>query len=1378
MKIIIPSKGIIITTLLFLGLLSVTVGYLFYQKSGVYEIVISNVSSNSFTVIGYVDESKARMTTNGVLYVNGTELEECTESSTSICYSEFIESNLYKSIEVNNVDPDTLYDVAFAETMSAKIFKQNLFSAGAKSAELNDSIPELERIYGRIVNEDDYGIEGALVVIEDLENIGVGTLTAITNIEGTYSISYTPNNNKNFLQDVKVYSPDGDKVEYQTASFWNQPIADIVVGDEGEVIGDIGSSLVGEAFAANSCIKDTSMGGIRIQCNSKIAWTDTLDTSDCPKNESRFRLGVIKHTTVTKFHDPKGVTLTLKDLKTGEFVVDPATGEKLIVKNGGYVETDKVELILGRTYEVIAYNKKGNACVNTDGATPTVVYKTARGSVGSDGGSSSGSSSSSSSRSPDSSGYIPAVLGSANLCSKMGENFAVNYPVGLEGMQKAANSNLRWGEAIITSLDGLPGYADDVATSKSTGTNMILRLCYKNDCNIENGGQYADAVIDMYEQLKNNGQLPSSGIFIHVGHNEPNNAEYRDPAQEAAFVEAAMKRFIASGYISQDPDDIGIKTISPNLDLYIAGDGNWPGCSNCDDPNPHPNYTGITYVNKMMEYPEFDTVAKQFYAWAVNDYLYQRGETNVVPDVQAFQSHVSSLGLSKKIIITELGKIDTSMGWDKLGNTIVSLEADQNVEAILLFNSLGSNKDAAFQYHSDLWNGGQLLSMLSNCTLGSVNIPQEGSVSAQVELSGYSGGSGSAPYTGSLSINGSTSSSGGVSGFGATSNGGDPCLGNICKGSNGDYSVAPGGMLNGNFEGPFVNDGASELNVPAYWHVWYQNGCSGSCGKYSCDSSAPICRRPEYKQSTGFGNRVSSGEASAQWFTSYGTQHAGMYQTISLREGGINTLRFEVDGSSWSDGPEEQEPIIPTFIGRIGIDPDGGINPMAASVQWSSWKDLPNVQPSSGSSFTHFEFEIETDSDQVTVFIAANNEYPYRNSDAYWDNANFYINGQWAIGQVGGSVGDESSSTGGGGMCDPNVPVNDSCTYAGPTIASLCDGGYYDGECYWGETSGTCESQYESCQYIPATDTSVGGYCKVRVCVPDWNGDMDDPRIQAAEAAYRKRAGLDDASGVLGAADIQGAADSQLTLPERGEYLVQSGSYLFANQYISNFEDTPIQIPVFQDLNGDGDKDPEDAYLPNLNDITVQKIGDVTEIDLKPGLSIVSIPLFTEEFGTAEALLDEIIAQGGYATAIGTYRNFGSTPGWNVYNKRSNQSYSDNFEFAPNDAVYIIVHDSVKLKLRGSEYTAPVDAYVKSGWNLIAIKGSDTTYTLDSLIRSLNEINGVEARIASVWNQDRGRYDTYIFDSGSTYGTNIELIDEQAIFIYVDVGAGYWTPDR
>lgn len=1361
----------------------------FVQDSGINEVVIANVTHENMSVVAIVHPESAFLAGDPLPIMGGDTVPACEDDSIDVCYSDLKTTDRFIYANINNLQPDTAYEVGWATTFESKIFRTNLMLASGTTTSLNEKLPELERVYGRIVDRNEDTVPGALVMLstnEEMEAGEFGKLATITNDEGAYSMSYDKSKaTENFLQNVEVISPAGEAINYRTASFWNQPVADIVVGDEGDTMSiatkagsetiasdfasdlteGIASGLIGKVEAANTCVTGTQHAGIRAQCNDKIHWAEQLDTKSCPSNENRFKVGLIKHTSSTQYHKPATVTLKLQDRATGEFLKDPSTDQDLVLRNGAYIYYEQLGIEYGTEYVIKAFDGT-TECTNNGSTPPTVKVSkpTGTASSSSSGSGNSGSGSSGSGNSgtsggnysepvqrPDSSGYIPAATTSANMCKKIGENFAIPYEVDGGTLSKASGLGMRWGEALISDMSGMQAYANTVVSANQVGMTMLLRICYKGNCQIQNGSEYGNGIVQVYETLKSAGQLPQNGLYVHVGHNEPNNAEYIDPNQEAAFVHDTMKVLQNSGYLSQNGDDVGIKAISPNLDLYISADGQWPGCSDCDDPNPHPNYTAQTYVSKMMEHSGFREVVGSLYAWAVNDYILDRGPDSVPSDVSNFVGSLPG-GATNRIMVTELGRINTSYGWDTMANTIAALESMENVEAILLFNSLGTNPDGSFAYHSDLHNNNDLIKqMIANCTIGSFQVPQEGSVGARVELSGTPRASGSSFNTGSVAVSGYSAGSGTPGSYGSTMNGQDPCIGKSCTGSQFRvFGVAEAGIMNRNFEEGFEQQGRSELETPKYWHPWYEHQCHGTCGIFECKSGPESCRAPEFKPTEGNGGTI------AKHFATYSTQHAGIFQRIHLGHGGENILEFRIKGGAFTEiTPQEREEgmlMIHNTKGRIGIDPTGGIDPFSANIVWSDWQDMPlGVAMSQPVSFS---IETTSRSEFITVFTAGNNQYPYRTVDVYWDDAELYLKNDGvtlpAIGQ-GEYTGTDIPADGGGAVA---TPADFECTgneQTGPSGSATC----------WSSPSAAC----------------LDGDCAEEELLASSERELVEVEVQNEETVL---GASDSAKANMSSEAVLGASDNVMTIeiPAKSEYQLSSTNFEFTDSTIANFDNDTKSIPLYQDINENGKHDSNEPYIPKgLSNVEIEKVGGVAQLELKPGINLLSVPLYTEDFDTAAKIIDQIAAEGGYATSVGTFRNYGANPGWNVYNQRGDQSYSDDFAFVPNDAVYIVVQDGATIQFRGSSYTEPVDTYLKPGWNLIALKGTSSQYNIQTLLATINEDTGISARTAAIWSGERGRYETFVLEvDGDTYGFNFVVPDDVGIFIFVDSGSSYWSP--
>ena len=1409
---------LIFLVILFNGQKSTLVALRSYQQEG-----------STISVIAELDPSRGAYPLEPKLLLNDVQINECGKDTVDPCYSTVLKNDKYWYFKVANMIDLQTNTLEWVDTLKQS-FGAETTSIGLIS-NVENVVPTFERAYGRVLDQYDNLIGDALVFIDapELDTIYV-TKTAE---DGTYSF-ILPHSEQYYLQEVSVVTMGGEEVTLRTSSDFNKPVADLIVQVKEPSEENILSELSFQSYAANSCIKSTTMGGIRAQCNEKVDWLSQLDTTTCPKGDGRFRLGMIKSTSVTQFHKPEDVKLQLVEKSTGELVKD-SDGNVLTVSNGGYVDGVEVDLKDGATYMIKAYEGT-TECKNTDDGDPTVLYRSPENRQGPPSGSNTGSTGNTGNTGNGTSGTgtIPPVTDEMNLCKKVGNNFAVQYRIPAEDIQKGVSLGMRWGEALITDLGGINDYKASVSDANNLGMNVILRLCYKNNCNVNDGVAYGQALVGVFNELMQSGTLPQDGLFAHAGHNEPNNAEYRDPTSEANFLIGVVNAVDSAGLLGQDLGETTIKLLSPNLDLYISQNGQWQGCSDgCDDPNPHPIYTAQSYIDEMLKVEGFYEAANKLYAWAVNDYIYQKGPDAVNADVDGFYSaFLQPRDLPGRVFITETGNYappgqQPIHDWSVLANTLATLESKEYVEGFLLFNALGTNRDPAFEYHKPLWDDSNLLkSLFSNCTIGSYQVPQEGEVPVTTTSGSSSNGNGSSasggssPPTTSSSVpfnsspdNSAGSSSGSPGIYGSSYNGSDPCLGGICVGKDyNNYAVAVGGLLNGNMEGEFVSDGAAELNVPKYWHVWYQNGCQGGqCGIYACSNEPAFCRRPEYKQSSGADvvNRRLAGSASLQYFTTYGTHHAGVYQQVDLGLGGTNDIKVIASASSWSDDKRCEGhgqsscvvegdcfcEIINKFVGRVGIDPTGGIDPTASTVEWTEWKSLPNVGPQDGANFVQFEIETTSSNDRVTVFLASNNEYPYRNSDSYWDGVEMFVNDILSVGDAtnSGEQQLEYNTTGGGGTtpsgiaCDQSVSDItgiDACWVESQSCQPLCPDGYIEStkkwlntdeplppanSCPWGRTSAQCPA---GCGVIPPGDGKLGAHCCVTKCVPNWNGDFEDPRLQSSKDLLPTNSNI-ISQNILGA-----TTPPMITLPTRGEYEIYAEGYMSEPIYRANFANTPLELPVFQDLDQDGEYDEGEPFAPDVSMVSIRQIGDAIQLDLSEGINLVSIPFYNEDLTSVSDIFSAIKDQGGLATSIAVYRNSGKTSGWNMYSMVGNQSYGEDFDFRPGDAMFIVIKRAVDLRLRGTSYAEPVQQYVKAGWNLIAIKGTSASYDAGRVLEEVTDLPGVQASAIAVWDSSKGSYRQFIFEGREEYGSDFGITDVQGIFLLVDNGVGYWIPSE
>lgn len=189
-----------------------------------------------------------------------------------------------------------------------------------------------------------------------------------------------------------------------------------------------------------------------------------------------------------------------------------------------------------------------------------------------------------------------------------------------------------------------------------------------------------------------------------------------------------------------------------------------------------------------------------------------------------------------------------------------------------------------------------------------------------------------------------------------------------------DY-VPPCSLLNGGFEGDYVDWGSSTLAAPD-WSPWWNDGYAKP------EFNPTTCYAPGYPDCS----RIRSGEGSQQYGINWKHYQGGLYQQVTGCTVG-DTLRFSAYslgyaaravGSTTSD-PDGK------FKMKVGIDPYGGTDPGADSViAWSPEAFSLDI-------FGRFEVTATVASSTVTVFLYSESLHEpiqewYHNT-SYWDDA-------------------------------------------------------------------------------------------------------------------------------------------------------------------------------------------------------------------------------------------------------------------------------------------------------------------------------------------------------------------------------------------------------
>jgi hypothetical protein len=164
-------------------------------------------------------------------------------------------------------------------------------------------------------------------------------------------------------------------------------------------------------------------------------------------------------------------------------------------------------------------------------------------------------------------------------------------------------------------------------------------------------------------------------------------------------------------------------------------------------------------------------------------------------------------------------------------------------------------------------------------------------------------------------------------------------------------------------------DGIGELKVANGWYPWWHTNDT----------------RPEYKLATNAVDptRIHSGTHAQQWFNTYATHTAGIYQQVAgLEMGRVVVLTSYVQAFTRNDDANWRE-STGRYRMRIGIDPYGGTNPESQDIVWSEV-----VQPYD--EYVCLSVQADTRSDRCTLYVWGQAEWRFKHNNAYVDQVEFW----------------------------------------------------------------------------------------------------------------------------------------------------------------------------------------------------------------------------------------------------------------------------------------------------------------------------------------------------------------------------------------------------
>lgn len=174
-----------------------------------------------------------------------------------------------------------------------------------------------------------------------------------------------------------------------------------------------------------------------------------------------------------------------------------------------------------------------------------------------------------------------------------------------------------------------------------------------------------------------------------------------------------------------------------------------------------------------------------------------------------------------------------------------------------------------------------------------------------------------------------------------------------------------------------------------HWLPWWQS--------HDDNDEVHIINMPEWKAADRYAvdpARVLTGEYAQQYFTTFSTFKAGVFQSVPVEENGEYV--FSVWGHAWSQGKNDPDhysgPEYGNLYQMVGINPTG-------STDWAPWIEAEILQDNSGGPMVWGEMRIQYDiydtfevtataqAPTITVVLWARPEWAVKDNNAYWEDA-------------------------------------------------------------------------------------------------------------------------------------------------------------------------------------------------------------------------------------------------------------------------------------------------------------------------------------------------------------------------------------------------------
>ena len=248
-------------------------------------------------------------------------------------------------------------------------------------------------------------------------------------------------------------------------------------------------------------------------------------------------------------------------------------------------------------------------------------------------------------------------------------------------------------------------------------------------------------------------------------------------------------------------------------------------------------------------------------------------------------------------------------------------------------------------------------------------------------------------------------------------------------------------------------------------------------------------------------------------------------------------------------------------------------------------------------------------------------------------------------------------------------------------------------------------------------------------------------------------------------------------------HVPESGTYLFnllRGQEKKIVADGKISYYFYYNRNGiEGYQEPEDLSSVKADEdllveaevavISISKIAETKEIKLSQGINIVSFDFMPNSIDDPYTSTDFLIRANEKGNKVShiSYFSAGKWDGGTSYNFETKEMKGMPFNLGFGKGYVVVAEEDTTVTIPGYNVQSPVPIALSSGWNLVGVHGYDTQYTANSLINSINTIQGLKSNNVTYWPTSKGMYQGYQLSEGQSYGQDFSISKDLGYFVRI-----------